>query len=541
MAREAGVADRVHFRPSLPLERLLAGTAEADVGRLLLEDTCENHRLALPNKLFEYFAAGVPVVASDLPEMGRVVREHAAGETATPGDPGDVARAIHAVLADPGFRDRARDAGRALAWDHERARLLSLFEDLGGGAASPDAVLLVRNGVSHDARVLRAAATLTRSGRRALVVGVAATPGQQERERIGGVDVLRLRPRIPLRRARSAASRAPAEAGTVAPAGAPRLGVIRRLARLAVTVDFNRRAVAALVRLKPALIHANDHNTMWAALAAKALTGSRVVYDAHELWPDRNGRWEWRPWLLVTEAWFVRAADRVVTASPGYADRMAARYRIPPPAVVRNVPAADGRVAPPALPSPEPVAVYAGGLMPGRGLEQAIDALPLAHGVRLRLVGPGPPGYAASLRERAARLGVSDRLELRPPVPPGELPAELADAAFGLSLIQPICESYVLTLPNKLFEYLAAGLPVLTSDVPVSADFVRRHGVGEVVPAADTAAIARAMTRMLDPVRRDALRPAIEAARSTVTWERESAVLLEAYGASRKSSPLRSR
>ena len=58
---------------SVPLDDLLANTAEADVGVTLLQDTCENHRLALPNKLFEYIAAGVPVVASALPEVQRLV------------------------------------------------------------------------------------------------------------------------------------------------------------------------------------------------------------------------------------------------------------------------------------------------------------------------------------------------------------------------------------------------------------------------------------------------------------------------------------
>ena len=72
-AAAAGLADRVHFLPSVPLERLLEHTADADVGVSLLQDTCENHRLALPNKVFEYVAAGVPVVVSDLPELTRLV------------------------------------------------------------------------------------------------------------------------------------------------------------------------------------------------------------------------------------------------------------------------------------------------------------------------------------------------------------------------------------------------------------------------------------------------------------------------------------
>ena len=59
----------------------------------------------------------------------------------------------------------------------------------------------------------------------------------------------------------------------------------------------------------------------------------------HELWPDRNGRPEWRPWLLACERLFVRLADATITTSPGYAELIARRYRVLPPVVVRNIPA----------------------------------------------------------------------------------------------------------------------------------------------------------------------------------------------------------
>jgi glycosyltransferase involved in cell wall biosynthesis len=139
--QESGIGDRVWVLPSVPLERLIAYTAEADVGVALLQDTCENHRLALPNKLFEYLAARVPVVVSALPEMERLVTSYGVGRCARPSDPRSVATAIRDVLAlthDPTFRSRLDHAAQSLNWTNERLRLLDLYAELGAlaGASS---------------------------------------------------------------------------------------------------------------------------------------------------------------------------------------------------------------------------------------------------------------------------------------------------------------------------------------------------------------------------------------------------------------------
>jgi glycosyltransferase involved in cell wall biosynthesis len=130
-----GIADRVTTLPSVPLDQLLAHTAEADVGVTLLQDTCENHRLALPNKLFEYIAAGVPVVASALPEADALIRRYGVGWSVAPGNPTALAPALsHALAArdDPQLADRLARAGAELHWSRERERLLAVYAELEG-------------------------------------------------------------------------------------------------------------------------------------------------------------------------------------------------------------------------------------------------------------------------------------------------------------------------------------------------------------------------------------------------------------------------
>jgi glycosyltransferase involved in cell wall biosynthesis len=379
------------------------------------------------------------------------------------------------------------------------------------------AVLLVRNGVTHDARVQRAATVLADEGFAITIIGSVTASAPAQRDRVGGIDVIRLRARSPigvLRRATGGAL----PAGTVA------------AHRSLTALDWNRRALGHLRRLRPTLIHANDHNTMWPALAARALTGARVVYDSHELWPDRNGRREWRPWLIAAERRFVRYADAVTTASPGYAEVLAKRYRIAPPVLVRNIPRTTSRSSSGERQlSGPPTLAYAGGLMPGRGLEPAIRVLALIPELRLQLIGSGAADYIASLRFAAAHMGVAERLEFVPAVAPDALIDALRGAAAGLCLIEPICLSYELALPNKLFEYAAAGVPVLASDLPVIRATVREWEIGEIADSGDDHAIAAALRRLLADERRNAVRENLGRFIADNSWALERDHLAHAY------------
>jgi glycosyltransferase involved in cell wall biosynthesis len=303
-----------------------------------------------------------------------------------------------------------------------------------------------------------------------------------------------------------------------------------RARRFALTLVYYLQGIALAWRMAPAIVHANDYNTMWIGVAAKQLRRSWLVYDCHELWPDRNGRPEWRAWLIACETLFVRIADATLTTSPGYAREIARRYRVPAPVLVRNAQARSEPARGPREGSDEgPVAVYVGGLMPGRGLEVAISAAARVPRLRLRLIGPGNERYLERLRERARKADVADRVELLPPVAPTHVVDAIGYADVGLMLIEPVCRSYELTLPNKLFEYAAAGLPILASDLPVIGQVVRDDGLGEVVAPNDVELIALAMERLIDPEIAREVRERVRSFASRATWDRERATLERVY------------
>ncbi|MEA2310352.1 MAG: hypothetical protein QOE28_320, partial [Solirubrobacteraceae bacterium] len=391
----------------------------------------------------------------------------------------------------------------------------------------PLARLIVRNPFTHDARVLRAAGVLRDLGYRPAVLAVMSTAMRERHGSVDGVPVLRLDPGSPLAWARRRAGRAAATGAAPAAGAHRRPGPLVRLHRYLRTLDFYRRAIGVVLRERPALVHCNDYNTMWIGVAARLLTGAAVLYDAHELWPDRNGRPEPRWWLLAWEALFVRLAGAVVTASPGFAEEMRRRYRIPLPAVVLNVPdapPAPRRMEPPRLDT----VVYAGAITAHRGIEEAISALALLPGVRLQLLGPGQPPYLGAVRAHAERLGVAERVEVLPTVAPGAVVGAIAGAGAGLALFQPVCLSHRLVAPNKLFEYMAAGLPSLASDLPVIRSYLERFGCGAVARPDDPSDIARRLAWLLEPEHNRRCRDAAERAARVMSWASERHVLADA-------------
>ncbi len=138
IAAELGLQDRVRFIPTVALAELPSYTASADIGVQPIENTCLNHYTTDSNKLFEYVQAGLPVVASDLPEIRRVVREHDLGLLVPPGDSAALVAALRELVADADKRRfyaaQSRKAAALLNWESQEHELLALYERVLGDA-----------------------------------------------------------------------------------------------------------------------------------------------------------------------------------------------------------------------------------------------------------------------------------------------------------------------------------------------------------------------------------------------------------------------
>jgi glycosyltransferase involved in cell wall biosynthesis len=250
---------------------------------------------------------------------------------------------------------------------------------------------------------------------------------------------------------------------------------------------------------RPFAFHAHDLDTALAALSAARKTGARCVVDFHEwysenvYWSLLRGRWRPHPWwrrLLFRhlERVVMRQADRIVTVCDEIARQLSEVVCRPrhPVTVVRNIPRFDAqptREYPPlkealGIPAERFVLLYQGGVGPTRFLEPVIEALRHAPGVILVVRGPGAELAAPGYRRLARVAGVGDRLVILPPVPSGDVVAAARGADAGVWTLPNWCKNFYYALPNKIFEYLAAGLPVVAAHFPEARRLVEGHEVG---------------------------------------------------------------
>lgn len=376
--------------------------------------------------------------------------------------------------------------------------------------------LVALSPLASDSRVLRTARALSEAGHAVLLIGHGPAPEAGAFE----VALLPGPPSPLLIRAGIVLRQAPA---TLLPASAPVLYWCSAA---------RRRARALVEAFRPDVVHANDWNTLPIGLAAKRRCGSRLVYDSHEMAvAEFEESLKWRLVALAhvraLEARGMAAADAVIAVSPGIAEALAQAYPgAPSPVVIRNVP---DQEAVPFRPAGETVEVlFHGFLRPNRGIEPLIDAVAAWRPeFRLVLRGSGAPAYAAALKGRAQAAGVADRVRLEGPVPAREVVAAASRSDLGVVVLPDTSRHNRFALPNKLFEYLAAGLGVIVSPVPDMAQIVRDRGCG-VVAEPDPASIARAVNG-LDRPAIDALKRRALAAAQDLSWTREKPKLIALY------------
>lgn len=259
-------------------------------------------------------------------------------------------------------------------------------------------------------------------------------------------------------------------------------------------------------RLRPLLVHAHDRDALPIGYLIAKLTRCKLIYDAHELW-GHTAHAAKRPALVnkmaaKMERFIARRADGVITASQPTARHMEKSFGFEGIILLRNLPyyrvreeysRDDSPLRQSLGINPEKIILlYQGVVSPYRGLEPLIKAAKfLIDKFVVVILGNGP--LVPHLKQLALDLDITEKVFFHPAVSPEELAPYTAGADLGISLIEDICLSYRYCLPNKLFEYMQAGFPVIVSNLPEMRKVVEDHKVGLVLDSWDPKSVANAI------------------------------------------------
>jgi glycosyltransferase involved in cell wall biosynthesis len=401
----------------------------------------------------------------------------------------------------------------------------------------PKALMLTTDQVI-DRRILLEADALEADG---WSVTILAMPGRKQTAdprvvQIGGASARRSTPGIafPILRAYHDLRRR-------IPANAPWMSRIKSL----IWHGFLRPdMVLRSVMLPSALDHpadvvvAHDLPLLPAAVAVAKAHGAKLVYDSHELYCEQGFTPRvHRMWSKIERA-HIGQCDAIITVNRSIAGELERRYGAAPVHVVQNAERGDGpapekgRLLHEAfgLPSSAAVVLFQGGLLPGRHLEALVDAMALVRAPSAHLVFLGDGPMVKKLRRRAERAGVGKRIHFHGAVPQHELLRFTASADLGLIPYQATCLNNLYCTPNKLFEYIAAGVPIVASDLPELRRVIGDNGIGLIIDAGSPETFARAIDLLIpDPGKLQDLRERVLAVSRRLNWEQESKVLLQVF------------
>lgn len=299
---------------------------------------------------------------------------------------------------------------------------------------------------------------------------------------------------------------------------------LRMLARVANNFLWYAAVYRRYRKQRVALINCHSLPVLFLCYWLSRATGAKLIYDTHELETATVGLTGSRRWMSkVIERLYIGRVDYVICVGERIRGWYVQQYRIANASVVLNCPeppaeAAESRVDLRerfAIPTTAPVFLYQGLLSAGRGIELMLETFREVPEAHLVLLGDGPLVLLAE--DAAERLA---NVHYHEPVPPREVLHMTRDADCGLSIIEPLALSYEYCMPNKLFEYVAAGIPVIVSNTAEQAEFVRLHDLGVVLEHFVPRDLAAAV-RALDCAERERLSANAEAVRADYSWARQ--------------------
>ncbi len=292
---------------------------------------------------------------------------------------------------------------------------------------------------------------------------------------------------------------------------------------------FYIKVLGVILKHRPVLINAHSLTVLPICVFSKWLLGSKLIYDAHELETETNDSKGIRKKAAkIIEKLFIKQADYIIVVSNSIRDWYMATYQIDNVGVIKNVPT---------IPSTAPLDqvlrqtlniqpneilfIYSGILSKGRGIEILLEIFKTMPSLNLVLMGYGP------LKEKVLQYCSNhSNIRLLEAVNPKDVTRYISGADVGISFIENTCLSYYYSLPNKVFEYISAGVPFICSGFPDVEEEFKALNISWFVSNQNN------LRNMIQGITREQIlikRNNVSQHRLTWGWDKESVKLIDIY------------
>lgn len=299
--------------------------------------------------------------------------------------------------------------------------------------------------------------------------------------------------------------------------------------------EYNLRLFFFLLFKPKAVLVANDLDTLLPNTIISRWKNTPLVYDSHEYYtgvPELEGRPAVQKIWKRIERYCIPKLKHCITVNHSIAKLYFDEYGVKFD-VVRNVPVVTPiqhkTLAQLGLPADKKIIILQGaGININRGAEELLQSMQYLNGYLLLIIGGGD--VFEQLKAMRVNLGLEDKVLILDKMPRADMLSYTAAAHLGATLDKPLSTNYLLSLPNKIFDYIMAGIPVLSSNLVELKNIIEKYDVGVVTSSHNPQDIAAAIEKVLgDEEMYNRLKANTAKALAELNWEKEKKVLVDIY------------
>jgi glycosyltransferase involved in cell wall biosynthesis len=294
--------------------------------------------------------------------------------------------------------------------------------------------------------------------------------------------------------------------------------------------EYNFRLFFYLLFKKKSIVLANDLDTLLANFLVSKLQKVKLVYDSHELFtevPELINRPKTQKIWLKIEQWILPKLKNTYTVCLSIANYYNKKYSTNFK-VVHNIPIYEKSKTNTLEQknNAQKTIIYQGAVNVGRGLELLIDTMSYLKNYQLIIVGDGD--ILSDLKELVSKKQLDNNVQFLGKKTPLELKNITPLANLGVSVEEDLGLNYHFALPNKIFDYIHAKIPVLVSDLPEMAAIVKQFQIGEIIKDRTPKKLALQIEKILENDT-DIYQKKIEKATEKLQWKNEEKVLIDIF------------